>query len=280
MTQRVAATRFEDIVDAVCVEYRLNGMELRSARRTRALAEARHVASYIASRLTFLSLPQIGARLGQRDHTTILHGRNRIRARIVEELDLAERVGAIEVAAVAITRLRLASAIPEAERARTPVDVARAVRARGTRGAVCVSVEDILALCDHIIAFDDMLEGGLPAPAHGIPPDTRDLLADLFAAQQALTMRPTTVNRLLRDDAVEKLRARGERPHVVALIEAFDRFRAAEFTAAERDANACLVDAIADLEHRVQGVEHGQGKDTGRERAGSAIAGRGGAVHP
>jgi len=256
MTQRVAATRFEDIVDAVCVEYKLNRMELRSARRTKDLAEARHVASYIASRLTFLSLPQIGARLGQRDHTTILHGRNRIRARIVDEVDLAERVGAIEVAAVAITRLRLASALPEAERPRTPVDVARAIRARGTRGAVCVSVEDILALCDQIIAFDDMLEEGLPASAHRVPPETRDLLADLFAAQQALTARPTTVNRLLRDDAIEKLRARGERPHVAALIEAFDHFRAAEFTAAERDATARLLGAIADLEKLTQGVEY------------------------
>jgi chromosomal replication initiator protein len=47
--------------------------DLKSSSRQRHLVEARAVAMYLARRLTKLSLDQIGAYFGQRDHTTVLH---------------------------------------------------------------------------------------------------------------------------------------------------------------------------------------------------------------
>ena len=54
--------------------------ELIGKRRTRDVAIARQVAMYLARDLTEMSLPQIGDALGGRDHTTVMHGCNKISA--------------------------------------------------------------------------------------------------------------------------------------------------------------------------------------------------------
>jgi chromosomal replication initiation ATPase DnaA len=50
-------------------------LDICSARRNRKTSFARQAVFYWACRRTKLSLPQIGRRLGGRDHTTILHGK-------------------------------------------------------------------------------------------------------------------------------------------------------------------------------------------------------------
>src|SRR5262249_14952947 len=52
--------------------------ELRSKERTKTLAFPRHVAMYLARHLTRDSLADIGRGFGDKDHTTVLHGVNRI----------------------------------------------------------------------------------------------------------------------------------------------------------------------------------------------------------
>jgi chromosomal replication initiator protein len=47
-------------------------------RRTKKIALARQEAMYLARESTEASLPQIGAALGGRDHTTVMHGYNKI----------------------------------------------------------------------------------------------------------------------------------------------------------------------------------------------------------
>jgi chromosomal replication initiation ATPase DnaA len=49
--------------------------EIHSNRRTRHVVLARQAVTYWAYRLTSLSLPEIGRRLGGKDHTSILHGK-------------------------------------------------------------------------------------------------------------------------------------------------------------------------------------------------------------
>lgn len=51
---------------------------MKSARRTHAVVNARHVAVFLACEMTSASLPQIGRFMGGRDHTTIMHARRRI----------------------------------------------------------------------------------------------------------------------------------------------------------------------------------------------------------
>jgi len=44
-----------------------------SQRRSRPLARPRQVAMYLAKKLTTRSLPEIGRRFANRDHTTVIH---------------------------------------------------------------------------------------------------------------------------------------------------------------------------------------------------------------
>jgi chromosomal replication initiator protein len=74
-----------DIVKAVANFYSVTPDELRSARRTRRIAQPRQIVMYLMREETDASLPQIGAELGGRDHTTILYGYERVRARLEQD---------------------------------------------------------------------------------------------------------------------------------------------------------------------------------------------------
>ena len=63
-----------DIIFAVADDYGISVGDLVSPRRVANLIEPRHIAMYLAKKLTVKSLPQIGHAIGDRDHTTILHG--------------------------------------------------------------------------------------------------------------------------------------------------------------------------------------------------------------
>lgn len=57
----------------VATAYGIERAELLSPRRTRQFVRPRQVAMYLCSKLLPVSLPQIGRRFGDRDHTTVLH---------------------------------------------------------------------------------------------------------------------------------------------------------------------------------------------------------------
>lgn len=70
----------EDIQRRVADYYHIKFADLLSARRAREVARPRQVAMYLAKRLTPRSLPEIGRRFGNRDHTTVMHAVKRIDA--------------------------------------------------------------------------------------------------------------------------------------------------------------------------------------------------------
>ena len=53
--------------------YNIPLSEMLSQRRSRPLARPRQVAMYLAKKLTTRSLPEIGRRFANRDHTTVIH---------------------------------------------------------------------------------------------------------------------------------------------------------------------------------------------------------------
>ena len=55
---------------------------LLSERRTQSLSRPRQIAMFVARKVTARSLPFIGRRMGDRDHTTILHGWRAVRSLI------------------------------------------------------------------------------------------------------------------------------------------------------------------------------------------------------
>ncbi len=67
------ALRINDILDAVSRHFSIKVAEILSRRRNRSVSHPRQVGMYLARRLTSLSLEEIGAHFGGRNHATVLH---------------------------------------------------------------------------------------------------------------------------------------------------------------------------------------------------------------
>ena len=61
-------------------------------KRLRAYARPRQVAMYLCKQLTNRSLPEIGRRFGERDHTTVMHGVRQIEELMATDSQLADDV--------------------------------------------------------------------------------------------------------------------------------------------------------------------------------------------
>lgn len=64
----------DEVIQATCEYYHVSIEDILSASRKRTIAVPRQVVMYLARTETDESLPRIGAKLGNRDHTTILYG--------------------------------------------------------------------------------------------------------------------------------------------------------------------------------------------------------------
>lgn len=84
--------KIEDIQRVVSKHYNVTKADLLSARRTRTIVRPRQIAMYLAKMMTPRSLPEIGRRFGNRDHTTVLHA-----VRKIEELAKADNGLAQEI---------------------------------------------------------------------------------------------------------------------------------------------------------------------------------------
>lgn len=70
--------KISDIIRIVAAFYGVHVTDMLSERRTANVLRPRHIACYLAKELTLHSLPEIGRRMGGRDHTTILHAVRKI----------------------------------------------------------------------------------------------------------------------------------------------------------------------------------------------------------
>ena len=73
------------IQEAVSQRFGVTLDELVSPRRSQAVAYPRHVAMYLSRELTDSSLPKIGREFGGRDHTTVIHAKDKITRLILED---------------------------------------------------------------------------------------------------------------------------------------------------------------------------------------------------
>lgn len=76
----------------VAAYYSLPPGSMTSQRRARDIARPRQVAMYLASELTTKSLPELGRRFGNRDHTTVMYAIKAVERRVDEDPELAEDV--------------------------------------------------------------------------------------------------------------------------------------------------------------------------------------------
>ena len=80
------------IVEAVALHFDLEVKALQGRNRSKSVARPRQIAMYLLREETGSSLPQIGAMLGGRDHTTILYGCERIADLIEEDATIRREV--------------------------------------------------------------------------------------------------------------------------------------------------------------------------------------------
>jgi chromosomal replication initiator protein len=66
------------IQKAVAERFGVQVADILSKRRTKTVVKPRHVAMYLAKTMTTRSLPDIGRRFGNRDHSTVIHAVNKI----------------------------------------------------------------------------------------------------------------------------------------------------------------------------------------------------------
>jgi chromosomal replication initiator protein len=66
--------------------------DLTGTSRSRVLVGARQMAMYLCRELTDLSLPRIGEKFGNRDHTTVMHAERKIRAQMAEKLTVYNQI--------------------------------------------------------------------------------------------------------------------------------------------------------------------------------------------
>lgn len=82
----------EDIQVTVAQHFGLRAEEMKSQKRTRAIAFPRQIAMYLCRKLTDHSLPKIGNEFGGRDHTTVIHACDKIEKEIGDSAELASTV--------------------------------------------------------------------------------------------------------------------------------------------------------------------------------------------
>lgn len=85
----------EEIIAATAAAYGFAVADLRGPSRKQPLVRCRQVAMYLCRELTDLSLPKIGALFGGRDHTTVMHGVDKITTMLTSDPHIFEKVTAL-----------------------------------------------------------------------------------------------------------------------------------------------------------------------------------------
>ena len=73
--------------------YSITPEDLISPSRRREITVPRQIAIYLTREMTTMSLPQIGAAFGKRDHTTVLHACKLVEESLRTSPDIARQVG-------------------------------------------------------------------------------------------------------------------------------------------------------------------------------------------
>ena len=92
----VKSINVETIQNIVAAHFNLNIQEMLSARRSRSLARPRQIAMFLAKRHTSNSLPDIGKKFSNRDHTTVIHAVKKIEELMKKDDEIRQSVAEIK----------------------------------------------------------------------------------------------------------------------------------------------------------------------------------------
>jgi chromosomal replication initiator protein len=84
--------KIDDILRIVSRHFAVSKQDILSQRRHRSVVRPRQIGMYLAKHLTARSLPEIGRRFGDRDHTTVLHAIRKIDKEVGENPRLKDEI--------------------------------------------------------------------------------------------------------------------------------------------------------------------------------------------
>lgn len=92
----IKTVNVETIQNLVAAYFNLNIQEMLSQRRSRLLARPRQIAMYLAKQYTTNSLPDIGRKFSNRDHTTVIHAVKKINELLKKDNEIRQSVNEIK----------------------------------------------------------------------------------------------------------------------------------------------------------------------------------------
>ena len=90
--QEMTRVSMQSICEAVVDRLKVKLSDMQSKKRTKRIAFPRQICMYLARELTDLTLSDIGAHFGGRDHTTVIYAIERIEERIQRDPELASMI--------------------------------------------------------------------------------------------------------------------------------------------------------------------------------------------
>jgi chromosomal replication initiator protein len=94
--QQLKHTSSSLLMEIICQTYSITKEELLSSKRTKELVHPRHLAMYLLKHEAGLTYPSIGKELGGRDHTTIMHGVEKVTKDLKKDAELLTELQAIK----------------------------------------------------------------------------------------------------------------------------------------------------------------------------------------
>ena len=88
----IKSINIESIQNVVAAYFNLNIQEMLSPRRSRSLARPRQIAMYLAKQHTTNSLPDIGRKFSNRDHTTVIHAVKKIEDLLKKDEEIRQSI--------------------------------------------------------------------------------------------------------------------------------------------------------------------------------------------
>ena len=86
----------DEIIKKVAVKFGLKLSDIKSQKKNKDLILPRQIAMFLSRKLTDKSFPDIGAKIGGRDHSTIIYGNNKIKKLIKNNVKLKNMINKIE----------------------------------------------------------------------------------------------------------------------------------------------------------------------------------------
>ncbi len=78
-------TNIDEIQKTVAIHYNIKVSDLKSSRKLKIYALPRQICMYLSRTLTKSSYPEIGAKFGGKDHSTVIHAFRHVEKKMTEE---------------------------------------------------------------------------------------------------------------------------------------------------------------------------------------------------